>query len=463
MKDFHVQMQDLVTSGLFTDFDGEELVGHPRMVGMEEVAAQPMRWLWPGRIACGKVTVLAGEPGLGTSVIALDIAARASSGAGWPHASGGRGERWERGQVMRVERGGGPAPQRLPAVGVVLVCGGDAIADTIRPRLDAAGADVRRVQALRTVCQTDGVSQRQRDLPFVLERDLATLDEAIDKTPGCRLVVIDPVVTPGEEGPRRERAAVRKLIDGLTGLAERKGVAVLAVAHLERLTVGPGLHSGARGMALVEAAQAGWAVLRAIADPTGVWRVFVPIKNNLGDDRAGLFFRLRGDARTGAAKVVWEDQRRVMRWSNALIRRYGRSAKYEAADWLTDVLGWGPQPAREVKEKARRDGIMLRTLDRAKVILGVRTQRAGFGGDGLWVWDLPWQESGPGVRDGGRPAGGADGSVQAAVETLDGSGATGSITASAGSGGEEVAANGAGDALWNNPAENAGNDPGGSA
>ena len=36
---------------------------------MSDVVAQPIKWLWPGRIARGKVTVIAGHPGLGKSQV----------------------------------------------------------------------------------------------------------------------------------------------------------------------------------------------------------------------------------------------------------------------------------------------------------------------------------------------------------------------------------------------------------
>ncbi|HEY4232875.1 MAG TPA: AAA family ATPase, partial [Lacipirellulaceae bacterium] len=38
-----------------------------------DVSAQPVQWLWPGRIPIGKVTLLVGDPGLGKSLIALDV------------------------------------------------------------------------------------------------------------------------------------------------------------------------------------------------------------------------------------------------------------------------------------------------------------------------------------------------------------------------------------------------------
>jgi hypothetical protein len=258
--------------------------------------------------------------------------------------------------------------------------------------LEAAGADISRIQALTTVCHTDCVSKRKQELPFALDRDLAALEEAIAQTPGCRLVVIDPVAG-GDAGPGGEAAEAGRLIEGLTGLAQRQGVAVLAVAHLERLRIGAGVYRVARGLALAEAARAGWVVLRDQGDPTGMRRTFLPIKNNLADDRAGLVFHLVGEAQTGAVRVVWEDRELRLRGIDALAGHYGPAAKLEAVDWLLGVLGRRPQRVKQVKRQARRDGIMLRTLYRAKVMLDVRSRREGFGDDGYWVWYLPGQEN----------------------------------------------------------------------
>ena len=53
-------------------------------VCLADVPAAEVDWLWPGRIAVGKVTLLAGDPGLGKSLVTLDMAARVSTGAPWP-------------------------------------------------------------------------------------------------------------------------------------------------------------------------------------------------------------------------------------------------------------------------------------------------------------------------------------------------------------------------------------------
>ena len=52
----------------------------------------PIVWLWPGRIAIGKLTMLSGDPGLGKSLLTIDLSARVSIGAAWPDSSDMR--RW---------------------------------------------------------------------------------------------------------------------------------------------------------------------------------------------------------------------------------------------------------------------------------------------------------------------------------------------------------------------------------
>ena len=89
----------------------------PCSIRLEDVTPEPVRWLWPGRLAAGKIALLVGDPGLGKSWITLDLAARISAGRAMPD--------------------GGPA---VDAGNVVLLSAEDGLADTIRPRVDALGA-----------------------------------------------------------------------------------------------------------------------------------------------------------------------------------------------------------------------------------------------------------------------------------------------------------------------------------
>ena len=142
----------------------------PVLISLADVQPQPVSWLWPGRIALGKVTLLAGDPGLGKSFVTLDIAARTSCGAPWPDAPG----------------------IKTTAGGVVLLSAEDDAEDTIRPRLDAAGANVQRIKALLAV-RRNYQDDPTRESTFSLETDLPALEAAILAVAGCRLVIIDPI------------------------------------------------------------------------------------------------------------------------------------------------------------------------------------------------------------------------------------------------------------------------------
>ncbi len=58
------------------------------MVRLADVEPKPITWLWPGRIARGKFSIIAGDPGLGKSLVTLDMTARVSRGRAWPDCSG---------------------------------------------------------------------------------------------------------------------------------------------------------------------------------------------------------------------------------------------------------------------------------------------------------------------------------------------------------------------------------------
>ncbi len=68
------------------DLPGLGVSGARLMSGVEKRA---VRWLWPGRMALGKLTLLMGDPGLGKSCVALDLAARITRGGVWPGEAGG--------------------------------------------------------------------------------------------------------------------------------------------------------------------------------------------------------------------------------------------------------------------------------------------------------------------------------------------------------------------------------------
>lgn len=100
---------------------------------LAEIESIPLHWLWENRIPLGKLTLLVGDPGLEKSLITLDIASRISTGARWPDDNG-----------------------NAPLGNVIILSTEDDVADTIKPRLLAAGADCSRVFIIEAVRRIEG-------------------------------------------------------------------------------------------------------------------------------------------------------------------------------------------------------------------------------------------------------------------------------------------------------------------
>lgn len=329
--------------------------GAPALVRMASVRPELVRWLWPGRIALGKLSLLIGDPGVSKSTLTMDLAARVSTGGAWPDAQGS------------------------DAGGVVILNAEDGIADTVRPRLDRHGADVDRIVAMTGVHRGDG-----KVSGFSLE-DVRPLARAIDEVEDCRLVVIDPVSAFLGRTDSHVNAEVRGLLAELARLAETKGVAMLAVTHLSKGgNNSRAIYRAMGSLAFIAAARAAWAVVNDPDDDER--RLFLPVKNNLAPNDGGLAYSVR------EGRIEWQ-QGAV---SNAVDDVLGaadggdssqRAEREEAIAFLLEELHPGALPARKLEARARDAGISNTTLRRAKKELGIIARKAGF--DGGWVWSLP--------------------------------------------------------------------------
>jgi hypothetical protein len=319
----------------------------PVLVRLSDVQPEPVQWLWPGRIAMGKLTLLAGDPGLGKSFLSLDMAARVSLGSAWPDNS----------------------CACAPQGGVVLLTAEDGLADTVRPRLDAMGADVSRIVALEAVMGNDR-------MPVNLQRDLGALEDAIRQVADCRLLVIDPVSEYLGKVDSHNNADVRMLLHPLAELAERHKVAVLCVTHLNKGSGTSALYRATGSMAFVAAARAAWLVAK---DPRNSQRrLFVPAKNNLVEETLGMAFTI------GDGVLRWEPDPVVIDADQAL--EPSATESDDVTGWLRGTLADGPVQAKELFEAAHDEGITAKQLRRAKTKLGVMSRKAGFGAG--WEWRL---------------------------------------------------------------------------
>src|SRR5215216_4258861 len=337
--------------------------GH-RPVGrlLSEVEPERVTALWEGRIFRGKLNLIEGDPGTGKSAAATDLAARVSVGKPWPDGS------------------------KCEAGGTVILSAEDGLADTIRPRFDAAGGDPSKVVAVSTVPDGEG-NERQIAIPD----DLHVIEAAIERV-GAVLVVIDPLMAflPGEVNSHRDQD-VRRALAPLSRLAERTGAAALLVRHLNKGASGNALYRGGGSIGIVGAARSGLLIAKDPEDDGR--RVLASIKSNLAAPAPSLVFGLTGTD-NGAVRVDWKGQSTLD--ASALLSAPTdpdeRSVLQEARDLLREVLSEGPVPASEVKEEARSADISERTLKTAKRELGILTSRegeAGKRGGGRWIWTLP--------------------------------------------------------------------------
>ncbi len=102
---------------------------------LDSVEAMPVRWLWPRRVPLGMPSIIFGPPGLGKSQLSLDVCARVTRGASWPD--------------------GGTAP-----LGNALILSAeDDAATVLRPRLETAGADLKRIFVVAPVDKYGGTER----------------------------------------------------------------------------------------------------------------------------------------------------------------------------------------------------------------------------------------------------------------------------------------------------------------
>ena len=324
----------------------------PVLTPLSNVQPQKVRWTWPNRIPEGKLSILAGNPGLGKSFLTLDTAARVSKGDPWPDSD---------------------VPN--PIGSVVLLSAEDGLADTIRPRLDAAGADVSKIVALEGIVVRKGSYARE----FDLTKDLAALEQAIRRMPDTRLVIIDPITAYMGSTDSHKNAEVRRVLAPLARIAERHHVAVIAVSHLNKNDAQQAIHRTMGSLAFVAAARAVWLVIRHKDQKDK--RRLVPCKANLSINPTGLAFEI--------VDGVVEFDAEPFEVDSPDDFTSDKSAMDRAVDMLQDLLKDGRVAATKVFGLAKKRQISVSTLKRAKTRLGITAMKKGSTKFGAWYWQLP--------------------------------------------------------------------------
>jgi hypothetical protein len=324
-----------------------------------EVKPEEVRWLWPRHIPLGKPTVFEGDPDEGKSTVALDLVARVSRGVSMPDGTAG-----------------------IAASGAVVVSLEDGAADTIVPRLIAAGADRSGVRIIQTITGADGF-ERTPTLPG----DLPAIEAAI-KDVGAAILVIDPLVaTLAAETNSYRDQDIRRVLAPVAALAERTGVAVIVIRHLNKSSNPNPKYRGGGSIGIIGAARAGF-LFGPNPDEEGS-KVMAPVKENLCAKPPAIKYRL--EERNGTVAVKWEGE--TSHTARSILAepetQEESNALADAKDFLNDFLKDGPQHSKEVERAAKAAGVAERTLLRAKPALRIKAKKIGIGKGQHWEWELP--------------------------------------------------------------------------
>ena len=308
---------------------------------MSEVQSQEIEWLWYPFIPYGKLTIIQGDPGDGKTTMVLNLAAKLSKGEALD-------------ENMKVTE----------PVNVIYQTAEDGLADTVKPRLELAGADCERIIV---------IDESDKSLSMVDER----LEEAIVRT-GARLLILDPIQAYLGGGMDMNRAnEARDMTKKLGALAEKTKCAIILIGHMNKAS---GNKAAYRGMGSIDF----FAVARSVllvgrVEGESNTRAVVQIKNNLaafGHPKAFALsedgFKWLGDYEITVDEVLGGITPKANKMEQA------KQMLRELAETQSAVL------SNEIFDRANELGISKRTLENAKKELGVQTRKI----NNAWYWEL---------------------------------------------------------------------------
>ena len=312
-----------------------------KMIRMSEVQSQEIEWLWYPFIPYGKLTIIQGDPGDGKTTMVLNLAAKLSKGEALD-------------ENMKVTE----------PVNVIYQTAEDGLADTVKPRLELAGADCERIIV---------IDESDKSLSMVDER----LEQAIVRT-GARLLILDPIQAYLGGGMDMNRAnEARDMTKKLGALAEKTKCAIILIGHMNKAS---GNKAAYRGMGSIDF----FAVARSVllvgrVEGESNTRAVVQIKNNLaafGHPKAFALsedgFKWLGDYEITVDEVLGGITPKANKMEQA------KQMLRELAETQSAVL------SNEIFDRANELGISKRTLENAKKELGAQTRKI----NNAWYWEL---------------------------------------------------------------------------
>lgn len=319
----------------------EETRTELQMIKMSEIQSKEVAWLWYPFIPYGKLTIIQGDPGDGKTTLVLNIAAKLSKGEGLD-------------SDMKLTE----------PLAVIYQSAEDGLADTVKPRLETAGADCENISV---------IDESKKSLSMIDER----LEEAIIKTK-AKLLILDPIQAylGGNMDMNRANEA-RDMTKKLAALAEKYQCAIVLVGHMNKAA---GNKAAYRGMGSIDF----FAVARSVllvgrVEGEENIRAVVQIKNNLAGFGHPKAFQLSEDG------FLWLGDYEITA-DEVLGGIAPKVNKLEQAKRLLRKLAETNNAiqSNEIFNLAEEQNISRRTLENVKKELGISAKRI----NNSWYWEL---------------------------------------------------------------------------
>ena len=320
--------------------------GNMRIVDYSDLETKPVRWLLRPYIPYGKVTIISGDPGTGKSTFALNLAARLTSGSGFPLSEG-----------------------LTEARDVLYLTTEDDHEDTVLPRFLKAGGDSGRLhtidESLFPICD------------FSDDR----IAEAIRAT-NSKLLIIDPLASyVGEKTNVNLGNQMRYQTNHLISIAKDLDIAVIIIAHLNKSMNSKALYKTAGSVDILAAARSGLLVVEYSKKEPRL-RAAVHIKSNLAEKGKAIIFEVCGN---GELKFLRFEDVDVEALINPSLDKTEKRKQYdEAREIIENCLeeNDGEVSSNEIFDRLKDIDLSIRSIKKLKKEMGINSVKR----QGQWFW-----------------------------------------------------------------------------
>ena len=321
-----------------------------KLIHMEDVVSKEVEWLWYPYIPYGKITIVEGDPGEGKTTLVLKLAAALSMGL--------------------------PLPcddyKEYEPIHIIYQTAEDGIEDTIKPRLEKAGADCSMI---RVIDETD------KELSMTDDR----LEQAIIET-GARLIILDPIQAYiGATVDMHRANEIRPVLKHLGIIAEKHNCAIILIGHMNKAS---GSKSTYRGLGSIDIQATARSVLLVarLRDKPNI-RIMAHDKSSLAPAGDAIGFEMTED--NGMVCIGPYD----ITIDELLSGNEGRGKKKLdiAENFIKEYFGINKViPSNEIMMEAAKRSIKRNTLLSAKKNLGITTaKKKAEDGTIYWTWIMP--------------------------------------------------------------------------